>query len=225
MQQKKDLSEKICDTGDLIPKEIKITTKKVVKKTNVLKPKINNEISLHNGISIEGLKEPINQINDKEYNTKKQEWNESLKEEVQQNKFIIKRISKNIYNQIKNTKELENKYIKNNKENIIESRINIDIQGSKKEELSQIDINKEKEKQKDLNKTLKKEKVNKNNIIVRKIKLDIISNKYSLSQKKEEDKLISSNNWNDSLKEETLHSKFIIKKKKVKTSTKRNRKK
>ena len=51
---KKDLSEKICDTGDLIPKEIKITTKKVVKKTNVLKPKINNEISLHNGISIEG---------------------------------------------------------------------------------------------------------------------------------------------------------------------------
>ena len=72
----------------------------------------------------------------------------------------------------------------------------------------------EKEKEKDLNKTLKKEQVNKNNIIVRKIKLDIISNKYSLSQKKEEDKLISSNNWNDSLKEETLHSKFIIKKKK-----------
>ena len=146
---KKDLSEKICDTGDLIPKEIKITTKKVVKKTNVLKPKINNEISLHNGISIEGLKEPMNQINDKEYNTKKQEWNESLKEEVQQNKFIIKRISKNIYNQIKNTKDLENKYIKNNKENIIESHINIDIQGSKKEELSQIDINKEKEKEKE----------------------------------------------------------------------------
>ena len=217
---KKDLSEKICDTGDLIPKEIKITTKKVVKKTNVLKPKINNEISLHNGISIEGLKEPMNQINDKEYNTKKQEWNESLKEEVQQNKFIIKRISKNIYNQIKNTKDLENKYIKNNKENIIESHINIDIQGSKKEELSQIDINKEKEKEKDLNKTLKKEQVNKNNIIVRKIKLNIISNKYSLSQKKEEDKLISSNNWNDSLKEETLHSKFIIKKKKSKPAPK-----
>ena len=219
---KKDLSEKICDTGDLIPKEIKITTKKVVKKTNVLKPKINNEISLHNGISIEGLKEPMNQINDKEYNTKKQEWNESLKEEVQQNKFIIKRISKNIYNQIKNTKDLENKYIKNNKENIIESHINIDIQGSKKEELSQIDINKEKEKEKerDLNKTLKKEQVNKNNIIVRKIKLDIISNKYSLSQKKEEDKLISANNWNDSLKEETLHSKFIIKKKKSKPAPK-----
>ena len=219
---KKDLSEKICDTGDLIPKEIKITTKKVVKKTNVLKPKINNEISLHNGISIEGLKEPMNQINDKEYNTKKQEWNESLKEEVQQNKFIIKRISKNIYNQIKNTKDLENKYTKNNKENIIESHINIDIQGSKKEELSQIDINKEKEKEKekDLNKTLKKEKVNQNNIIVRKIKLDIISNKYSLSQKKEEDKLISSNNWNDSLKEETLHSKFIIKKKKSKPAPK-----
>ena len=217
---KKDLSEKICDTGDLIPKEIKITTKKVVKKTNVLKPKINNEISLHNGISIEGLKEPMNQINDKEYNTKKQEWNESLKEEVQQNKFIIKRISKNIYNQIKNTKDLENKYIKNNKENIIESHINIDIQGSKKEELSQIDINKEKEKEKDLNKTLKKEQVNKNNIIVRKIKLEIISNKYSLSQKKEEDKLISANNWNDSLKEETLHSKFIIKKKKSKSAPK-----
>ena len=212
---KKELSEKNCDTGDLIPKEIKITTKKIVKKTNVLKPKINNEISLHNGISIEGLKEPMNQIDENEFNNnKKQEWNKLLREEVQQNKFMIKRISKNIYNKIKETKELENKYNKNNKENIIENHINIGIQGSKKEEISQMDIDKEKEK--DLNKSLKKENVNKNNVIVRKIKLDIISNKYSPSQKNPEEKLISSNNWNDLLKEETLHSKFTIKKKKSK---------
>ena len=211
---KKELSEKICDTADLIPKEIKITTKKIVKKTNILKPKINNEISLHNGISMEGLKEPMNQINDNENNTKKQEWNELLKEEVQQNKFIIiKRISKNIYNKIKEAKELENKYIKNNKENIIDSHINIDIQGSKKEETSQIDINKEKEKDM-MNKSFKKENVNKNNIIVRKIKLNIISNKSSSLPKNPEEKLIPSNNWNDLLKEETLHSKFTIKKKK-----------
>ena len=35
---KKDLSDKNCDTCDLIPKEIRITTKKVVKKTNIIKP-------------------------------------------------------------------------------------------------------------------------------------------------------------------------------------------
>jgi hypothetical protein len=154
----------------------------------------------------------MNQIDANEFNNnKKQEWNKLLREEVQQNKFMIKRISKNIYNKIKETKELENKYNKNNKENIIENHINIGIQGSKKEEISQMDIDKEKEK--DLNKSLKKENVNKNNVIVRKIKLDIISNKYSPSQKNPEEKLISSNNWNDLLKEETLHSKFTIKKK------------
>ena len=73
--------------------------KKVVKKTNIIKPKIKNEISLHNEIYLEGLDEPINQLEEmeKEYIMKKQEWNKSLKEEVQQSKFIIKRISKNIF--------------------------------------------------------------------------------------------------------------------------------
>ena len=208
---KKELSEKICDTCDLNPKEIKITTKKVVKKTNTIKPKINNEISLHNGISIEGLREPLKEIDEKENNIKSKEWNESLKEEVQQNKFMIKRISKNIYNKIKDVKELENKYIKNNKENIIDNQIKIDIQSTNKQEISKIDIDKEK----DMNKKLKKENVNNNNIIVRKIKLEIISNKYS-SKEKPEEKLIPLNNWNDSLKEETLHNKFTIKKTKPK---------
>ena len=68
-------------------------------------------------------------------------------------------------------------------------------------------------KEKDLNKSLKKENVNKNNIIVRKIKLEIISNKYSSQEKPIEKIISSSNNWNESLKEETLHSKFIIRRK------------
>ena len=214
---KKDLSEKICDTEDLIPKEIKITTKKIVKKTNVLKPKIKNEISLHNDIKIEGLEEPIMELmNQKEYDNKKKEWNELLREEIQQNKFMIKRISKNLYNTIKDVKELENKVIKNNKENIVDSHININIQSSEKDEIPEMVINKEK----DLNKSLKKENVNKNNIIVRKIKLEIISNKYSSQEKPIEKIISSSNNWNESLKEETLHSKFIIRRKRSKPASK-----
>ena len=212
---KKDLSDKNIDTCDLIAKEIRITTKKVVKKTNIIKPRINNEITLNNEIKLEGLEEPIDQINEKEYNNKKQEWNASLKEEVQQNKFIIKRITKNIYNAIKDIKEQINKAKRNNKENIVDNHIKINIEGFEIEEKSQLDIEKEKE----INLLLKIDNVNKNNIIVRKIKLNIISNNYSTS-KSQEQKLINAKNWNEALKVETLHSKFIIKKQKSKFSKK-----
>ena len=212
---KKDLSDKNIDTCDLIAKEIRITTKKVVKKTNIIKPRINNEITLNNEIKLEGLEEPIEQINEKEYNNKKQEWNVSLKEEVQQNKFIIKRITKNIYNAIKDIKEQINKAKRNNKENIVDNHIKINIEGFEIEEKSQLDIEKEKE----MNLLSKIDNVNKNNIIVRKIKLNIISNNYSTS-KSQEQKLINAKNWNEALKVETLHSKFIIKKQKSKFSKK-----
>jgi len=207
---KKDLSDKNCDTNDLIPKEIRITTKKVVKKTNIIKPKIKNEISYKNEISLEGLKEPINQVNEKEYIIKKQEWKDLLKEEVQQNKFMIKRISKNIYSKLQDTKEREAKYIKNNKENIVDNSIKINIQGLEEDENINTNI------EKDIKKTLLKiENVNKNNIIVKKINLKLTPNKFS-PQEKNIPKLISTNNWNESLRQDSLQSKFTIKKKKSK---------
>ena len=212
---KKDLSEKNCDTSDLIPKEIKITMKKVVKKTNIIKPKIKNEISLHNEIYLEGLDEPINQLEEmeKEYIMKKQEWNKSLKEEVQQSKFIIKRISKNIYNKLKDIKKQENKIIKNNKENIVDNNININIECYEIDEIPKL------YKEKDMNLSLKIDYVNKNNIIVKKINIKLLSNKPS-PIKNPEQKLITSNNWNDSLREEIQQSKFIIKRQKPKKSPK-----
>ena len=62
---------------------------------------------------------------------------------------------------------------------------------------------------------LKKENVNKNNIIVKKINLKIISNKYS-PQENADNKFVISKNWNESLKEESLQSKFTIKKRRLK---------
>ena len=206
---KKELSEKNCDTNDLLPKEIKITTKKIVKKTNIIKKRIKNEISKNNEISLEGLNEPFNQILEKEYNLKKKEWKESLKEEIQQNKFFIKRISKQIYNKLKNLKEQDNKYINENKKNIIDNHIHINIEGLEEDENYKIEMEKES------NKSLKIEYVNKNNIIVKKINLKIEPTRYS-SQEKKEKILINKINWNESLKIESLQSKFTIKKKKIK---------
>ena len=57
--------------------------------------------------------------------------------------------------------------------------------------------------------------MNKKNVIVKKINLKLISNKSS-SQEKVNKKLVIANNWNELLKEESLQSKFTIKKKKSK---------
>ena len=73
-------------------------------------------------------------MNQEEYNIKKQEWKEILREEVQQNKFMIRRISKNIYNKLKDLKEKEEKFNKNNKENIVDNNIKINIQGLEEDE-------------------------------------------------------------------------------------------
>ena len=55
-------NEQDTDTSDLIPKEIKITMKKTVKKTGVLRKEFkNNQIINENQINIEGIKEPIAQ--------------------------------------------------------------------------------------------------------------------------------------------------------------------
>ena len=57
-----ETNEQDTDTSDLIPKEIKITMKKTVKKTGVLRKEFkNNQIINENQINIEGIKEPIAQ--------------------------------------------------------------------------------------------------------------------------------------------------------------------
>ena len=110
------------------------------------------------------MKEPENQIIQEDYNKKKQEWKELLREDVQQNKFMIKRISKNIYSKLKDLKEKEDKFIRNNKENIVDNNIKINIQGLEEDENKEFILDKK------FNiLLLKKENVNKNNIIVKKI--------------------------------------------------------
>ena len=57
-----ETNEQDTDTSDLIPKEIKITMKKTVKKTGIIRKEFkNNQISYENKINIEGNKEPISQ--------------------------------------------------------------------------------------------------------------------------------------------------------------------
>ena len=57
-----ETNEQNTDTSDLIPKEIKITMKKTVKKTGVLRKEFkNNQIINENQINIEGIKEQIAQ--------------------------------------------------------------------------------------------------------------------------------------------------------------------
>ena len=57
-----ETNEQDTDTSDLIPKEIKITMKKTVKKTNVIKKLFkDNQVKSENQIYIEGIKEPIPQ--------------------------------------------------------------------------------------------------------------------------------------------------------------------
>ena len=212
----KELAEKNFDTSDLIQKEIKITTKKVVRKTNIIKPKINYSISSENHIMLEGLYNPKEQEQEeeKEYKMKAKNWKEQLKKEVQQNKFIIKRISKNVYKKLNEIREIENKLLKKRTENIVDNNISINIQGLDFDEEKYL-TESLKTEEPDIS-SKKKERNNNNNIIVRKIKLNIISNKSILSQEPSIKKIYLSKNWNDSLKEETLHSKFTIKKKKSK---------
>ena len=67
-----DTKEELIDTADLIPKEIKITTKKVVKKTNVIQARFtNNSVSEQNQIKIDGQEQvkPILEEESQENNT------------------------------------------------------------------------------------------------------------------------------------------------------------
>jgi len=77
----KELAEKNFDTSDLIQKEIKITTKKVVRKTNIIKPKINYSISSENQIMLEGLYNPKEQEQEeeKEYKMKAKKLERTIK--------------------------------------------------------------------------------------------------------------------------------------------------
>ena len=171
---KDDLCEKNTDTSDLIPKEIKITMKKTVKKTNVLKGKvkpnyISNEIQFNiNGIEKqtspeEAEKEKLLENIQQNNIIIKSDWNNSLKEEVQQNKFIIEGIQSNIHKQfniIKDQKEKDEKDIISD----IKSDDNKDKEINKTDE-NKANIEKIVYKEKDWNKLLKEETQQKDFII------------------------------------------------------------
>ena len=225
-EQNKDyISEKMTDTHDLIPKEIKIVTKKITKKTNILK-KSNNIITHENEIKIEGIEIPEKEKEkEKEIETiktdtninqeinKNKDWNNLLKKEGQQYNFVIKRISKNIYDQYK--KEKINKEKDDKKEEESDKK---DIPKQKKmekiEELPEEEYIDKEIKDKNILKS-KKEKLNKDNIIVKKINFNIIGKKDVQKEQNEpqlsqEEHAIPQNNWNDVLKQDIQQDNFLI---------------
>ena len=243
---KSDLCEKNTDTSDLIPKEIKITMKKTVKKTNVLKGKakpnyISNEIQFNiNGIEKqttpeeaekEKLLENINQNNI----IIKSDWNNSLKEEVQQNKFIIEGIQSNIHKQSNIIKDQKEKDEKDIKSDIKDKEIN-------KAEENKATIEKIIYKEKDWNELLKEEtqqkdfiingisenfyeeynklKNEKNTIQKNKEKEEKVENKDTISNINEQtnqktqlslvEEIIKEKDWNKLLKEDVQQNNFVI---------------
>ena len=218
------LTEKMTDTNDLIPKEIKIVTRKTVKKTNILKKNINNVITSVDQIKIDGIpipekekekeKEKEEKENIKTDSTIKKEeivknkdWNSSLKKDGQQYNFVIKRISKNIYQQYKNLKKEKEKE---------KEKIKQDNKGTNIDKLPEENINKEIKEEQKLKP--KKENLIKDNIIVKKINFNIIG-KEDISKNKIENEpqllpkenIIYQSNWKDLLQEDIQQNKFIIK--------------
>ena len=228
-EQNKDyISEKMTDTFDLIPKEIKIVTKKITKKTNVIKKNINNTISHEHEIKFEGMEIPekekekekesikTDNININQEIPKNKDWNKLLQKEGQQYNFVIKRISKNIYDQYKKAKD--NKEIDDKKE---------EEKPDKKEKTKQKQMEKIVElpdeenidreiKDKNLLKS-KKENINKDNVIVKKINFNIHGQE--VTQKDEnknepqsipKENVIYQSNWKDILKQDTQQDNFLI---------------
>ena len=198
------LNEKMTDTSDLIPKEIKITMKKTVKKTNILKKHVNNIIIPIDQIKIEGIQKPEEE-NIKVSNEEKKEnkdWKKLLKKDPQQYNFTIKRMEE--YIKAKNIKDNHN----------IEGEKKIEVLINEPNKKIEIDWNKiiKKESQQNLKigqniKSLKDNKIN--YIIVKKINLNIESEK-SPKKEKISAKIINIEDWISSLKEEKQHIKLII---------------
>ena len=248
---KDDLCEKNTDTSDLIPKEIKITMKKTVKKTNVLKGKvkpnyISNEIQFNiNGIEKqtspeEAEKEKLLENIQQNNIIIKSDWNNSLKEEVQQNKFIIEGIQSNIqkqFNIIKDQKEKDEKDIISD----IKSDDNKDKEINKTDE-NKANVEKIIYKEKDWNKLLKEETQQKDFIINRisenfyeeynklknerdiiqkeKEKEEKVENKDTTSNINEQtnqktqlspgEEIIKEKDWNKLIKEDVQQNNFVI---------------
>lgn len=99
--------EKTTDTLDLERKEIKITTKKVVKKTNILKPKFNNNSICEN-----------TQIN---INRIQQENEEEKNNKLNIVKIINKRNKENVINKVSQIQLLQAKVQNKNYNNITEN--------------------------------------------------------------------------------------------------------
>ena len=229
VEKKQKKLEKTTDTSDLIPKEIKITTKKVIRTTNILKSKFDitkNIICPEKQINIIGNEK---QIKENGFNKDK------LFEDIQQNKFIIKNIS---------NKELKDKIKQKINGELTTQNFELNIERKEETNLMKKNIlEKENQDDKDWNKILKEDiqqnkfiikknkkilrnkkdikddkniiNQNKNNIIVKKININI------KGDENQKDKLINkllsekqslrNEEWNKSLKEDIQQNKFIIK--------------
>ena len=168
-----DLREKMTDTNDLIRKQIKITTKKTVKKTNIIKKPYNNIVTLEFRLKIEGNEMPEEKIEKEEEIKPKEEpieikdWNKILQKDCQTNDFVINSISKNIYekydelklNQEKE-KEKEKEKLKEKEEEKMKEKeiIKVEEQKEEKELIKEKEPIKEEEKKEEKEITKEQEK-------------------------------------------------------------------
>ena len=218
------LSDKNVDTSDLNSKEIRITMKKTVRKTNIFKNDFNNnKITSENKINIEGTQKP--QI----FNEEK------LVKDIQQNEFeITKDPKKEEEEKLKKLQEINNA--------MEEQRFELNIEKEKEEKSDMKSFKEPISSKKDWNEIIK-EDVQQNKFIIKKVKkssdkkekenvtkgktgsdvnmnmtisTEVIIDYLGKEIEKEKQKLSDEKkevrkDWNDLLKEEVQHNKFIIK--------------
>ena len=139
-----------------------------------------------------------------------------MKKEGQQYNFVIKRISKNIYEQYKKAKDIKEKDDKKEEEKLDKKDIPKQKQMEKIDELpDEENIDKEK-KEKNILKR-RKENLNKENVIVKKINFNIIGKEETQKDKDQnepqplpKEQVIYQSNWKDVLKQDTQHDNFLI---------------
>ena len=161
-----ETNEQDTDTSDLIPKEIKITMKKTVKKTGVLRKIFkNNQVISENQINIDGIKEPIPQ----QISTQ-----DNLIEDGQKNKAQneIEKISEMRIESIDNLPSAKNKVMNNW------------IDSSSKEKAEDLNIERQPPKR-EIKITMKKTTKKTNNIYKKFNNLSIVSDQINIEGGKE----------------------------------------
>ena len=221
------LSDKSVDTSDLNSKEIRITMKKTVRKTNIFKNDFNNnEITSENKINIGGIQKP--QI----FNEEK------LVKDTQQNEFEISKDPKKAEEEkLKKLQEINNAMEEQRFEINIEKEEESGVKSAKEPISSKKDWNdiikediqqnkfiikkvkkpsdkKDKEKEKEKEENIKKGKTQSDMmsmIISTEVIIDCPGKQSEIKVQKLPEKKEVTKDWNDQLKEEIQHNKFIIK--------------